>query len=80
MIYTIGHKASYFEYLSRPEPCLKAVGGSVWKTKEDAQKHCNENYEVFGVVAEWRVDTKPNKNGQWDDLLVNSEIVKLNDK
>jgi hypothetical protein len=88
MIYTIGHRDSYLEYLSRPEPCMKLgrrgpddpwnpgyPGGSAWETAADAWSHCPEAYWVFVVEAEWRADTEPSQDGPWDDLLVDSRIV-----
>jgi hypothetical protein len=90
VVYTIGHRDSYLEYLSRPEPCMKLgrrgpadprgpgyPGGSVWETAGDARRHCPAGYDVFGVAAEWRVDTEPSRGGPWDDLLVDSGIVRL---
>ena len=52
-------------------------GGSVWETAGDARRHCPAGYDVFGVAAEWRVDTEPSRGGPWDDLLIDSGIVRL---
>lgn len=88
IIYTIGHRESYLEYLSRPCPCVKLgrrgpddprhpgyPGGAVWETAADAWRHCPEGYWVFGVEASWRADTEPSRDGPWDDLLADSRVV-----
>ena len=53
------------------------VGGSVWRTKEDAEKFLVAGYAVFGVKADWEKDTEKSKDGDWHDLLVDSELVLL---
>lgn len=54
-------------------------GGSVWKTKEEAQKHCPKSYSIFGVLADWDKDTAPSvlDNATWHDLLIDAKIVDL---
>lgn len=52
-------------------------GGSVWKTKEEAKKFCKEDYSVYGVIADWEKDTEPNKDGLWNDLLIDAKLVDL---
>ena len=83
MIYTIGHEESYTRYfheqgrplkLGRKEDC---PGGSVWKTEEEARKHCLDGYQVYGVMADWEADTEPSQEGDWHDLLINAELVQL---
>ena len=53
------------------------VGGSVWKTQGDALRNCPEGYAVFAVVADWDKDTVPSKDGNWHDLLIDSNLIKL---
>jgi len=79
MIYTIGNIESYERYfLESPIP-RKAQGGSVWSTQAAAQAHCNEHYRVYGVIAEWNVDTAPSKEegADWHDLLRAADLVRL---
>lgn len=78
MIYTIGKKVLYESYFESQEHPMKGVGGSVWKTEEEAQVHCSSGYKVYGVFANWETDTKPSENGgDWHDLLINAELIKL---
>jgi hypothetical protein len=90
MIYTVGNSISYrkvyAERLKSGEPFQKVgrtanyPGGSVWQTREEAQKYATEDQEVFGVLADWIRDTAPNRRGNpWHDLLVDSDLVILND-
>ncbi len=84
MIFTIGHTESYKQYLSKQEKCMKLGrtenyrGGSVWQTKEEAEKFCPVDYSVYGLKADWNKDTEPNPNNCWSDLLYDREIVDLN--
>jgi len=83
MIYTVGHTASYEQYFQEQTTPKKLgrtddyPGGSVWMTKEAAQKHCNKEYSVYGVIADWHTDTAPSHDGDWHDLLVTSVLVKV---
>ena len=83
MIYTIGHTKSYLRYFEESGKVYKKgrtpdyCGGSVWKTKEDAEKHVKKGYSVFGVLADWDAETVPSNNGNWNDLLVEAELVIL---
>ena len=83
MIYTIGHTESYHRYFEEQgTPSKKGrtedySGGSVWKTIEDAEKHCPKGYSVFGMIADWDKDTEPSKDGDWNDLLIDADLVKL---
>ena len=90
MIYTIGHKKSYERYFHEqgtPEKMGRKYndsgrctysGGSVWKTKEEAQKYCHAKYSVYGVEADWEKDTEKSETGKWHDLLKTSPLVKIN--
>lgn len=85
MIYTIGHTESYERYFQEQQPDgpMKKgqrenyPGGSVWKFYKDAFKMCPENYSVYGVLADWDNDTESNKHGKFNNLLVDSKLVKL---
>lgn len=83
MIYTIGHRESYEQYFSEEENPQKLgreigyVGGSVWRTKEDAEKFCPPDYSVYGVNADWCSQTTQSLDGDWHDLLITSNLIKL---
>lgn len=89
MIYTIGHTKNYLQYFKEHLllnfPFQKKgreadyPGGSVWRTKEEAQQHCPPNYSVFGVLADWDTQTEPSKEGSWHNLLVDADLVILKD-
>ena len=82
IIYTIGHTESYLKYFEEqgtPEKKGRdssCPGGSVWETREEAEKHCQEGYSVFGVFADWEKETVPTKKG-WNDLLVDAPLIKI---
>jgi len=53
-------------------------GGVVWKTKKEAQKAAEEkqeDYSVYGVLADWNVDVKEIEGK--NRLLRDSELIKL---
>ncbi len=53
-------------------------GGVVWKTEEEARQAAqeqDEDYSVYGVLAEWDVDVR--KTGSKNRLLHDSELIKL---
>jgi len=83
MIYTIGYTKSYLKYFEEQETPKKMgrtkdyPGGSVWKTKKEAQQNCKEGYSVFGVLADWNKDTEPNENESFNNLLIDAELVQL---
>lgn len=86
MIFTIGHKESYEQYFREFE-CPKKkgrtsnyVGGSVWRTYSDARSACKrtgEDYDVYGVMARWNLETIQSEQGDWHDLLVDSPLRQL---
>jgi hypothetical protein len=90
MIYTIVRREDYLKTLAEsPDGSVYKVGqgdgypgGSVWKTYGEAAYYARTNhyqgeYLVFGVKAEWGVDTAPNPLAYWHDLLVDAELVVL---
>ena len=88
MIYTVGHSSSYRDNLADPNVSHLKLGrgvvdgeyypgGWVWETKEEAQKHCVEGFEVFGIDADWEKDTEVSKGGDWHDLLVDAKFFAL---
>jgi len=85
MIYTVGHEESYTRYFEEQGRPLKLgkggeenyPGGAVWKTEIAARNHCPDGYQVYGVMADWETDTEPSQDGDWHNLLFNSELVQL---
>lgn len=59
------------------------IGGYAFLTVTDAQQRIVEAYpergfSVFGLLAEWDVDTYPNPDGGWwHNLLKDAEIICL---
>lgn len=92
MIYTIGKKSFYENYidtdanpkkLGRLDPDVFLCsgedyyeGGSVWQTKEEAEQHTQEGYEVYGVIADWKKDTTPSEESH-HCLLNSSRLIKI---
>ena len=87
MVYTLGHRRSYEAALAE-DPQVKKLGrrpsypgGSVWRTYEEAEAyrlaHGLHDYAVYGVDAEWGVDTAPSASGPWHDLLRDATIVRV---
>lgn len=95
MIYTLGYAPVYIEKHNEGTkdntPMMKLgrydsyEGGSVWKMQKEVQAWIGghqprlKGYAVFGVKADWNLETAPPKRLQmpWRDLLVDSEIVLL---
>lgn len=103
MIYTLGHKVSYDagleEMKARGRPLLKVgrgmhkgvpyEGGSVWRTREDAEAYMQERAEggnplegfaVYGLEADWRKDTvKAPGDVGWRSLKRDAAVIALED-
>jgi len=83
MIYTIGRTELYeVTFANATEECppkkigstFEYEGGIVWQTKEEAQQaanHQDEDYSVYGVLADWEEDVE---NGH---LTRDAELVKI---
>ena len=57
-------------------------GGSIFKTYDDAKNYLInhkllETYSVFGVLADWDKDTEPNSEKEYNNLLIDSQLVRL---
>ncbi len=93
MIYTIGGPA-YPEFLKEKTKSGEIPwkvgktdlypGGSVWKTREEAQECADkgEGYSVYGVLADWDTETVESDDfgATWHNLLVDAKLVHLLDK
>ena len=93
MIYTLGLKSSYdvmYEEKRRlGEKMVKKgadgisgyPGGSVFRTREDAERAIREydleGFGVYGIEAEWGIDTKPEEDEPHHNLLWDRPIIKL---
>lgn len=83
MIFTIGYTENYERYfIEQPKPrklgrTADYPGGSVWRTFEEAKLNCPDGYSVYGVLANWETDTEPSNEGEWHDLLITSDLIKL---
>lgn len=80
IIYTIGKADVYWNNIRQtaPDPVYKLEGGSVWRTKEEAQACAdhNDGFAVFGVFADWKKDTYLDRpNDSFHTLNRNAEIV-----
>jgi len=54
----------------------------VWETFEEAQQvlRFNPGFMVFGVDADWKTDTEPEKNASFHNLLRDAWIIVLNNE
>jgi hypothetical protein len=79
MIFTLGNFQSYEKYFQEQGTPQKGIGGSVWLTYDEAHaaRQGNFKYQIYGVLADWEKDTEPSKEGDWHDLLVNADLVRL---
>ena len=77
LLYTVGNSEQYFSYIEEDPDAAKGVGGSVWKTIAEAAAHLNPQLSIFGVYADWGVDTEPDEDGDWHRLLVDAPLVVL---
>jgi len=93
MIFTIGYRENYDAGLAELGAAFRKMGkrdvfrgsqyrgGSVWKTREEAQAHLDANqhrlagYSVYGVMASWDVDTEQLPGEPFRRLLVDAQIV-----
>lgn len=80
MIYTIGDRDLYERVIK--ESGDKAKGGSVWKTREEAEARKNAgdpgrlwDFEVYGVEADWDKDVK--EGPDFGTLSKKAKLVKL---
>jgi len=81
MIFTVGRAILYESYFSEQEVPIKAVGGSVWRTYQEATQYLLKNeiqneYLVYGVFADWDLDTKITEYG-WNALLKDAPLCKI---
>lgn len=84
MIYTLGFAKQYDLYIEKDPKASKGIGGSVFRTKEEALscKHTTQNaeeFKVYGVEADWDRDTKPvgSKKISFRALVRPAKLVQL---
>lgn len=74
-VFTVGDTLLYKRYFKEISNLKKAVGGSVFLTREIAEKHKGKDQSVFLVRARWEIDTKSNLD--FGDLLVEARIYNI---
>jgi len=89
MIYTVGLRAGYDEALitqpvvTKKGRCPGYPGGSVWEDRELAESYLLgrglSEFAVYGVLADWEAETTRSDAGDWNDLLIDAQIVRLDD-
>lgn len=89
MIYTVGNTQSYMDAIEKygegevfkfdrhdDDP-----GGCAFQSIADAQRFIRERgnptWSVFGIDAQWGVDTTPSEDGWWHYLLRNAPLIVL---
>jgi len=92
VIFTIGHRESYFQAFRDHGHCVKRgrdalgegdyPGGYAFRIRQDGERRIQEAYRdmefaVFGLEADWGRDTEPSPEGWWHHLLCNAEVVLL---
>lgn len=80
VVYTVGNTEAYERYFAsqKPKELQKAVGGSVWQARNEAQRHAPQGFTVYGVAAKWGRDTErdPEGNG-WHRLTRDAQLFRL---
>lgn len=98
MIYTFGRTSGYDADLSARDDVMKIgrrgdyPGGSVWRTREEAQAFVDslpnefcpkwhaKDFSVYGVLADWETGAYQGETGvPWWNLKEDSPLVKLED-
>lgn len=79
MIYTVGLKRIYEEYIDKDPVAAKDAGGSVWETYEDAKQYKRFGYDVYGVDANWDTETKvlERDDCDWRELARPARLIRL---
>jgi hypothetical protein len=84
IVYTVGITEIYEAYISKDPVPEKAAGGSVWETREKAQTYLErcgltEEFRVYGVVADWEKDTTAREGQEWNNLIADSLLIRLDE-
>ena len=82
MLYTIGRIDIYESYLDTDCDAAKGKTGSVWETLEEVQCYFNKHpgfrgYRIYGVEADWNLDTEPISGEKWRGLTRSAKLVRL---
>ena len=77
MIFTVGKTSWYEVFFEDQGSPMKAKGGSVWRTFEEAAKHASSDFSVYGVEAYWDSDTIQSTEGSWHDLVIAAPLFHL---
>lgn len=83
MIFTVGRTEAYEQYFREQSVPMKRgrdddyEGGSVWRTASEASAAAPAGYSVYGVDADWSVDTAPSPTGPWRSLLRDAALIRV---
>jgi len=85
MIYCVGNKKEYTRHFeNQVVPRKKGrskdyPGGTVWRTREEAEEHAVGGLAVYGVIADWDTETEAQEGKPYPehDLLVDAYLVDL---
>ncbi len=89
LVYAVGFTGHYDRPSESQElGVVKVMGGKVWRTREGAKGYLAETGQihlaVYGVLANWKLDTKPpistpfHIRHRWRELMRDSKIVSGN--
>lgn len=81
LIYTLGRCDVYESYIASDPKPGKRKGGSVWQHREDVETYLRANalsdFSIYGVRARWNIDTCPDGDTGWHELLIDAPLCKL---
>lgn len=87
MLYTIGNRLNYLSTFRKMAAATdgfhhKGEGGYALRTIEEARRLSREQFPtkdmaIFGIYAEWEIDTSPVDPGWWHVLKHSAPIVML---
>lgn len=81
MIFTVGRTKGYEKYMDEDPKPGKGEGGSVWETREEAERYLEEtgqsDYSVYGVLAYWDTETAAVEGVTWRSLTRPADLVRL---
>ena len=85
MIYTVGRANIYEGYLDSDPAAAKGKAGSVWETLDGVLAYIDGHSEldgfcVYGVDADWELDTVPVLGRVWRSLSRPARLVRIDDE
>jgi len=82
MLYTIGKRELYEEYILKDPNAAKGITGSVWKDFESVKTYRNNRaplFGIYGVIADWDEDTK-DIGGEFKALTRSAKLVFIDEE